>query len=258
MEESLMQIIIINTLVFSRLAAFFLQAPFFNSMAIPQTIKAGFALIITFLLYPLLSVQQNIISIELPNLVLLIVSEFLIGLLMAFSLSLTFTAIILAGEFVDRRIGFFLADVFDPQSGEQSPLVGQLKVFFATLLFLFINGHHLLLRLFRDSYNILPLGAPFALLGSGETLLRIAGDLFFKGFIIALPVVGSLFVVDVVFGFLARTIPQINIFVVGLPTKILIGLLIIYLTLPSLAVYFEGFFQSMFDEFYRFLLEMGG
>jgi len=256
-EEQFLTLIMTFGLIMTRIIGFFLIVPFFGSVQIPARVKAGLALFLTLLLLPVIegSPAQPPVPLEFA---LLIINEMLAGVLLGFLVFITFSAVQLAGQFIDLRMGFALVNVLDPQSGEQIPLAGQLKTILATLFFLSLQGHHFLLRGLARSFDALDLGQAFPILISGEFIMRVAGDMFLISFMIALPIIASLFISDIVFGFLARTIPQINMFSVGLPTKILVGILILSLTVPTFGRYFQDLFNRMFTQLNTLIQGIGG
>ncbi|ACL70420.1 flagellar biosynthetic protein FliR [Halothermothrix orenii] len=239
-------------LIMFRYLGLFLIAPVFGSRVYPVRVKVSLALMLTFITLPLIGGQ----TVELPQqtvgILLDVIRESLIGFIIGYIFYLVFASIQLAGQFIDVRMGFAIANVMDPISGVTAPVVGQFKNIMAILVFLAINGHHLLLEGLYRSFQIIPLRG--LTLGSEvfNLLFRTTGNMFIIAFKIALPVMGTLFIADVVFGFLARTVPQMNIFIIGLPMKILIGFIMLILSL-GVAVYF---FQDLFSEFYRELIKI--
>ncbi len=258
MGEYLPNLAIKFGLIIARLSAFFITAPFYSSIQIPMPVKAGLAVFCTLVLFPLVGVEGFTAPGEPLLIVILGVNEIICGLLLGFSLYVTFACIQLAGELIDLRMGFALVNVLDPQSGENIPLVGQFKSMLATLVFLAVYGHHYLLKGLFNSYKLVPLGSYISVNNSIDVILRICGNIFLLAFQMALPVIACLFIVDISFGFLARTIPQINIFSVGLPTKILLGILILCLALPNLVLFLEKIFQSMYEGIDLLLKGLGG
>lgn len=235
------------TLIGARLSGFFVTAPIFNSIQIPMSVKAGLLIFCILVLFPILPTMDFL---EIPAVLEIstwAISEIASGLILGFSMYLVFASIHLAGELVDLRMGFSLVNVLDPQTGENVPLMGQFKDMLATLIFLAISGHHYLLKGLFRSFNLLPLGEALPLGESVGLILRICGDIFLLALQMALPIIASLFIVDVCFGFLARAIPQINIFSVGLPAKILLGLFILAISLPSLVFLIDFIFSTMFN-----------
>jgi flagellar biosynthetic protein FliR len=172
--------------------------------------------------------------------------EFSVGFILGFIVLLVFVSVQLAGQFIDMRMGFALANVMDPQNGNQTAVIGQFKNVLAILFFLSINGHHYLLRSLSKSFEIAPLTSLQLSNPLFAKLLRMIGDLFPVAFKIALPLIAVLFITDIAFGLVARTVPQLNIFVVGLPTKILVGLLILFFTMPIYVSTMKALFKDMF------------
>ncbi len=258
MDDQLILLITTFGLIMTRLIGFFLIVPFYGSVQVPARVKVGLVIFLTLLVFPTVGEAGPT---DLPHPLefgMLILNEVLAGFLMGFIVFIAFSSVQLAGQFIDLRMGFALVNVLDPQSGEQIPLAGQLKTILATLLFLSLQGHHLLLRGVYQSFEVLALGQAFPILVTGDYIMRIVGNLFYISFMMALPVIAVLFISDIVFGFLARTIPQINMFSVGIPTKILLGIMVIFLSLPTFGQYFREVFQSMFGQLNNLIHGIGG
>lgn len=154
-----------------------------------------------------------------------------------------------------------MANVLDPMTGASSPLTGNFKFALAVLLFLSINGHHHLLNAILYSYDWVPLTNDFfvKLYGGSVTefLVRSFAESFMLAFQIAAPIVVATFLTDVGLGFLAKTAPQFNIFVIGVPLKIFVGLFMLLLLMPSFAFIFEKLFSVMFESMRNLLDIMG-
>ncbi len=241
-------------LIVIRYVGLFLVAPLFGSRVFPMRIKLGFIFFLTVITLPLL---DQIISPSVPVKPLLIlidlVREMGVGLILGFIAFLPFAAIQLAGQFIDLRMGFAMANVVDPLHGTNAPIIGQFKNILATLLFLGINGHHLLLNGLYKSFELVLPGAG-SLSGAGlQYLFRITGDLFILAFKIAIPVIATLFIADVIFGFLARSIPQMNIFIVGLPMKILVGFTVLMFSTHFMVYYFQDILLNIYKQMIQFL-----
>ncbi len=258
MDDQLILLVLNFGLIMTRLIGFFLVVPFYGSVQIPPRVKVGLLLFLTILIFPVVSEAGPGEPPAPLEFSLFLLNEVLAGFLLGFIVFITFSSVQLAGQFIDLRMGFALVNVLDPQSGEQIPLAGQLKTIIATLLFLSLQGHHLLLRGIFESFEILALGQAFPILMTGEYIMRVVGNLFYISFMMALPVIAVLFISDIVFGFLARTIPQINMFSVGIPTKILLGIMVFFLALPTFGSYFREIFQTMFGQLYKLVQGIGG
>jgi flagellar biosynthetic protein FliR len=240
-------------LILARVLGFLVVAPIFGSKSLPNRLKIGLAVFITIIILPITSFS----AIKAPEGLLIIsfqlIIELFIGFIIGFIMLLNFMALQLAGQFIDTRIGFAMASVIDPQNGMQAPLVGQFKNILATLFFLVINGHHYLLKALTDSFTIVGV-TKFH--GSSElvwALFRIVGDLFPLGFRLALPVIAILFIVDVAFGLVARVVPQINVFMMGMPTKVLVGIIFLIIILPSYINTLQDLFNGTTNDIYKIL-----
>ncbi|GAB6098882.1 flagellar biosynthetic protein FliR [Halanaerocella petrolearia] len=255
-EQQLLRWIYYVSLVITRIIGLFVIAPIFGSKALPRRLKVGMIVILAILLINIIPLPEGRIP-ELGILGLELITEFIIGLIMGFILSLIFTAIQLAGQFIDRRMGFAMANILDPQSGTQVPLVGQYKNILATLVFLSFNGHHKILKLLAKSFELIKLGQFHSSIDLFNLLLRIIGDLIPLGFRIALPLLATLFIVDLAFGLIARTVPQLNIFILGLPLKLFVGLLMLIITLPNYISLLEDVFGEGFSNLYNVLELIG-
>ncbi|GAA0134163.1 flagellar biosynthetic protein FliR [Paenibacillus sp. YSY-4.3] len=195
------------------------------------------------------------------NYILLVFRELLIGLLMGYVAQLLFTVVQMAGSFIDIQMGFGIVNVIDPMTGASAPVLGNFKYIIATLLFLSMNGHHYLLDAVIRSYNWMPLSNElFQKIYNGnisEFLVRTFSQAFLLSFQLAAPLVAALFVTDVALGFLARTAPQFNIFVIGIPLKIMVGLAMLLLLIPSLIYAFENLFQVLFKSLHNLFGTIG-
>ena len=136
----------------------------------------------------------------------------------------------IAGTFIDFQMGFAIANVVDPQTGAQSPVIGQYLYIFGLIFLLTVNGHHLLLDGIYYSYQFIPLEQlwlPFGDEALAKYIVKSFSLMFMIAFQMAIPIVGSIFLVDVALGIIARTVPQFNVFVVGLPIKIGVSFIVI-------------------------------
>ena len=247
--------IIYALLIFTRISGIFTLAPVFDRKTIPLYIKAGLSLIFTLILFPLL-VQTSTPQFQFTVLsfAFSVIGEFLFGLVFGFAASLIFSAVQIAGQLLDTQIGFGIVSVFDPQSQQQVPLIGNFKYLLALLLYLSTNGHHVLLSALFNSFKIIPIMQ----MNFNPEIVPFIVDLFVGVFIVAfkisLPVLISLFLTDVALGILARTMPQMNIFIVGVPGKIVVGIFVLSLALPVYVFLLEVGFNEMYSNLYHLFL----
>lgn len=239
-------------LVLTRISGIFIMSPFFGSRNIPTYIRVGTAVAISLVIFPLISQESQ--SLTLPeNMIaytLLIFTELFVGWLIGFVASLAFSAIHMAGQLLDMQIGFGVVNVLDPTSGQQVPIVGSFKYNLALIVFLVSNSHHILLAGLFDSFHLIPLmGANIA-----PQIVTLIIDMIWGIFVIAIkisiPILVAIILTDVGLGILARTMPQMNIFVVGIPAKIFVGLFVLSFALPFYIVFLDVVFNEMFGNIY--------
>ncbi|HSH35674.1 flagellar biosynthetic protein FliR, partial [Schnuerera sp.] len=216
-------------LVLVRTSGIFIVSPFFSSQNVPNSLKAGFSFILSILLT--LSLDISLVILE-TTFVVLVVKELMVGLIIGFISYAFFSTFYVMGQIIDMKIGFGMVNVIDPQHRVQIPVMGNFYYILAFLLLLSINGHHSIINGLMDSYEFIPIGGFAFNIEIGFFLTDILSQSFITGFKLSAPIVGTIFLTDLLLGILARTIPQMNVFVVGLPLKILIGLIIIGVSIP--------------------------
>lgn len=212
-----------------RAGAFMLLAPPFNSRMVPTTVKVGFSAAIGVHSAPRLVDAQ--IPLEVGSLVTGALLQIGTGLAMGFMVLLLFLAISAAGSFMDVLGGLAIMPAFDPLQNQQATLLGRFYSVVATTLLFAVGGHLLIVRGFLTSFEAVPLGG-LRVDGLGLTLADQIGRFFVSALEIAGPIIGVLFVTEVAMGLMAKAAPQMNVFLVGMPLKILLTLLVVALTLP--------------------------
>lgn len=230
-------------LIFVRVTSFFLMMPLFSYRTIPASHKIGLGFSLSIIMFSTIGAPEIAID---NAYFLLIMKEALVGLFIGFIAALMMSAIQIAGGLIDFQMGFAIANVIDPQTGAQSPLMGQYLYTIALLFLLTVNGHHLLLDGIFYSYNFVPIDQvmiPFGNENIAEFIILSFNKMFIIAFQMSLPVVGSLFLVDVALGIVARTVPQLNIFVVGLPVKIGVSFLVLIAVLGVLMMVISDLFS---------------
>lgn len=220
-------------LIFVRVSVMLFVFPVFSAPQIPLMVRIGLAGIISFILY-----HATPMTVPLPDmgaLVAAVVSQIVVGLIVGFVAYLVFMGIQFAGEILDIQIGFAVANVISPQTQQQVTVLGELELTLATLVFLISNSHLLMLQGIGGSFHLLPL--PYVNLDpsvAGNVVLFLE-QAFLIVFQIAAPAAVALFVVNVALGLMARVAPQMNVFVVGFPLQIGVGLLMLAISVPLLA-----------------------
>jgi flagellar biosynthetic protein FliR len=232
---------------FMRIGAMLLAAPVFGAHLVPVRVRLALALILAWILAPVVAPGAGIIEpLSLQGL-LVSVQQILIGLAMGFTLQMVFSALVIAAQSIATGMGLGFATVVDPQNGIQVPVVGQFYLAIATLLFLALNGHLLILRVLVDSFQTLPVGLA-GLSQEGLWLLVAWGSRMFAGAVlIALTALTTLLLINLAFGVMSRAAPQLNIFGVGFPVMIGSGFVVIMLALPGLTPHVSALMQEAFE-----------
>lgn len=231
-------------LIFARIAAFVAAIPLFGWRGIPIVVRIFFSFVFALLLTVSWDGQLELPANDL-ELFLVLGRQILTGLVLGFTVYLFLATFLMAGQFMDHKAGLMMAGSFDPLFGGQVTIMGQFFYFLAVVLYLTVNGHHVLFVSLRESFNLVPLTGAFA---SGDVIwhyVRTFGFVFLLAFQISAPVVIVIWMLDLALGFLSRTVPQIHVFIVGLPLKVALVLLVFMLVLPLMGRVMRDVFDML-------------
>ena len=222
-----------------------MSIPVFDSKSVPIFFKLSLAFAASIVLFPLLKIDPIPVASSVFTLGIGAAGEILFGLVIGFSVKLLFAGVQLAGQLAGYQMGMALANVMDPATSEQVPLLAQFNNLFALLIFITINAHFWFIRALAHSYQIVsPLNVQFNGLLL-EQLIHMSGNMFVIGIQVGAPVIAALIITSVAFGLVARTVPQMNVFIVAMPLKIGIGLLFFGIGLPYFATFLENIFGGL-------------
>lgn len=242
-------------LVLVRMGSLFVITPVFGSRNVPSYLKIGFAFFCSVILTTLLKG----VTVEYTSFIAyagMVLKELAVGIILGYASYMVFSALYIAGQIIDTQIGFGMVNVLDPMHDSQVPLTGNLMYILGLIFFMLIDGHHILLTALFKSYNILPING-FAFNDVlFNNMLHIFYETFAIGFKISIPIVAASLLAEVALGILAKTVPQMNVFVVGMPLKVGIGLLTFIVMLPMLINSMEVTFDKMYDYIYLILKSM--
>jgi flagellar biosynthesis protein FliR len=227
---------------FVRIGACLMVAPVFGANFVPRRLRIVLAVAISLLVAPLLP-APNLPALLSAAGVSITLQQLLIGVALGFSLQLVFDALALGGQLLANGMGLGVAFNIDPLRGVSTPALGQLYVVLGTLIFLALDGHIALLQLLVDSFHTLPVNGP----GLGSDALAALGNwgsIMFSGSLrIALPGITALLVTNIAFGVISRAAPSLNLFAVGLPVTLAVGMAVVLYGLSTM--------QSGFTELLR-------
>lgn len=245
-------------LVFVRMTGIFIITPIFSRTNIPTILKLSLALIISMITFSTLSSGKDIVLDTNITLIVQIAKELSVGLIIGFISYLFFISLFIAGQIIDTQIGFGMVNVFDPAHNTQVPITGNLYYILALLVFFTVNGHHWFLEAIVQSYSILPVGSIVFNEKIFYQVIDIFSEIFNIGFKISSPILATVFLINVLLGVLAKTVPQMNVFVVGMPLKIFVGVITIFLTLPIYLIALGHIFENMSGEIFNFFKLLKG
>lgn len=256
--EELIPSLAVYLLILTRVTAFIVTVPLFSYRAIPTTQRIIFAALLSWMM---------VYTIDAPNLeidgtyILLVIKEAATGLFIGVIAYIVMSAIQIAGGFIDFQMGFAIANVIDPQTGAQSPLLGQFFNVLAMLLLLTLNGHHMLLDGIFYSYRFISIDMLWPAFGEErliEFVIRTFAIVFGIAFQMSVPIVATLFLVDLALGITARTVPQLNIFVVGFPIKIGVSFLVLVTMFTVMIAMMQKLFEVMMSAMRDLMIILGG
>jgi flagellar biosynthesis protein FliR len=232
-------------LVLVRVSSFFVTMPIFSYRNIPASHRLGISFFLAWIMF--YTIDSPVLEID-ATYFFLILKEAIVGLMIGLFAFIIMSAIQIAGGFIDFQIGFSMVNVMDPQTGAQSPITGQFLYMVSLLFLLGTNGHHLLLDGIFYSYHFIPIDQAFIPFGNEhmmEYVLKAFNQMFIIACQMSIPIVGSLFLTDIGLGIVARTVPQFNIFVVGIPVKILVGFVVMIIVMGTMMMVVENLFEYM-------------
>lgn len=212
-------------LTLARVATVFGVAPVFSLPRIPPLARVGVPAIVSLLLYPGISWDPAVFPLGWTPLAWAVATQVMVGFVLALSVWTVFIGVQLAGQVVDLAMGFGIVNVIDPMTSAQESILGQFLYLLAILLYFAIDGHLWLLRGFADSFRIVPLLGEHAPGDLFFAITRQMGFLFADSVQLAGPAIVVLVLTNLILGLLSRTMPQMNVFIVGLPLSIGVGLL---------------------------------
>ena len=236
-------------LLFFRFAGLFIMVPLFSHTSIPVTVKTSIAFIFSVLFFSVMPPLQ--LEVTTANVVLAILSEFLLGFTVGLMLQLVMNIMTFAGIQISFIMGFSMASVMDPQSGISMPIISNILALLALMIFLALDGHHVVLLFVNDSLKEVALGGFLLKKEVFTYMMKATTNMFVVGFMIAFPIIALSLLADIIFGMLMKTMPQFNLLVIGFPIKIMVAFVVIIATLGT----FMGIFRAeMFEAFNSFPL----
>lgn len=249
---------ILFLLIATRLSAMMLVAPVFSSRTIPVRVKAGLVILVSYIALPLVAAEGGRVPSDPLELVLLAGKEAVIGLAFGLVAQFLFAAVQTAGAFIDINAGFAIAQAIDPTTSSSTTILGRWYNVVAVSAFLALGGQELLVAGVVRSFDLAP---PLADLDMGAVVAGVlaqADDILLVVVQLSAPILGALLITDVTLGIISRAVPQMNVFIVGLPLKIIIALAGSAILLPAFIVLMNSLTGRMFSDLSHIMRAAGG
>lgn len=245
-------------MIFARLSAMVAFAPVFGANNIPAMIKAVIAFLLAVVFSGILDPITEPPATSGFGMVMQLAGEATIGAAIGFSATLLFEIIIFAGYIIDYMIGFGFINIVDPQSGTSISIFAFFYSFLTLLLFLLVDAHHVLIEVMIRSYDLIPVFGVSLTQFTLEHLMRMVSAIFYVGFQIAAPIFIIMFTIDFTLGVISKTMPQLQIIVVGFPIKIAVGLMALGLILKPTVLFILTLLDDYRDNLLWLLKYFGG
>lgn len=235
-------------LLMLRVSALIFSSPIFGRRNIPALVKIGFCLLLTYILY---MTYPPAAPLEYGNNAIvygfMCIKELAFGLIIGFVTTAFFGLVFTSGQIIDMHMGLGMAGVTDVQNEAQVPMVGNLLNLILILAFFGINGHHMLIRILSVTVEQIPLGQVVISPDIGLAAAEVFALSFLLAVNVAIPIIAAALLGEAAMGVLLRTVPQMNVFVVGIPVKILIGLVMLLVMMPVFVGFAGTIFSNMFS-----------
>ena len=246
-------------LILTRVSMFIFAAPFFSRREIPQTVRASFALLVSLMLYTVITPHMYVEYSTILEYSILVLKEAITGLVIGLVGNIALQVASFAGQIVDTNIGFSMAAQMDPATQQNVTVTGNFYTYAFMLLFMVTGQHRWLIKALSETFTLIPIGKMvFHMDAAHQTLLQLLIDYVTLGFRIGLPVFCVALLTNGILGIMAKVSPQMNMFAIGVQLKACMGLAILVLTVRMLPDAADLLFDEMRTMIRSFVQVMGG
>lgn len=244
-------------LLFLRVSGLIFSSPVFGSRRVPALAKIGFCLVVANILYACLPRETLEFSHSFEYLFMCI-KELAFGLILGFVTTAFLNLVLTSGQIIDMQMGFGMSGVTDAQSDIQVPVVGNFLSVALIIAFFGMNGHLRLIDIIRSTVQQIPLGQVQISPNIGYAAMEVFALSFVLAVNVAMPVIAASLLTEMAMGVLIRTVPQMNVFVVGIPVKIIVGLLMLLVMMPVFVAFTGTIFNNMFSSIEQLFINLTG
>jgi len=238
---------------FIRISAFFMAVPIIGTKIIPARVRLALAFSLSMLITPLLS---NLPDVELMSVAgaMVVINQVIIGLAMGFVMQIAMQIFTLTGQLIAMKMGLGFASMNDPSSGVSVTIISQYYLILSTLLFLSVNGHLVLIDYIADSFRYIPISSSGLSADKFWFVASLGSWMFGSALVISLPLLTALLIVNLAFGVMSRSAPQMNVFAVGFPITLVFGMLLMWVGMMSFLPNFHQFIEQAYGNVRLLLL----
>ena len=244
-EQEILTAVALFVWPFVRISSLFIAIPVFSSRTTPVKVRIMLSFLITLVVIPFLPALPEVELMSYQGMMVTF-QQMAIGLATAFILQMVFAVMMVAGQSIAYSMGLGFASMVDPVSGVQVPVVAQILMVAASLFFLSVNGHLLAIEVLIESFRTLPIDT----IGLDKTDLWMiiiwSGQMFAGGVLLAVPIMATILFINISFGVASKAAPQLQIFGVRFPITIMLGMVLIWITIPNMV---DGFSMILSDGF---------
>jgi len=231
-------------MVFARITAMIMVLPFFSYAVVPMRIRALLAFVVSLTVFPL--VKASPIGVEsVFMLAALVAREILIGLTIGFGATLVFEGFNMSGELISRQMSFAAINIFDPFSQQEKSVISEFWIMLSILSLILINGHHFFIEVIYNNFKLIPIGNGDFPPALGKSIISGSANIFVIALRMGGPILALMLIVDTAMALTSRVMPQMNIFFVALPLKILLGILAMIASLHVFQMIFDSIYHEM-------------
>lgn len=231
---------------FARISGLLMVMPLIGTRMVSLRVRLLLAIAITLVVVPVLPPMPKPEAISLASFII-VLQQLLIGILLGFVVELLMQVFVIAGQLIAMQTGLGIATTVDPSQGASVVVISQWFLFMVGLVFLALNGHLVLIEILVDSFYSLPIGMLGFSAEQFGMLVRWSGWMLAAAVVIALPALTALLIVNLAFGVMTRAAPQLNIFALGFPVTMIVGLAIMWLNMETMALGFQGYMDTLFE-----------
>lgn len=231
---------------FFRMAGFFMVLPLFGTRLVNQRIRLLLAAATTAVIVPVLPPMPQLDAVSMETM-LVILQQLIIGIAFGFVVEILMQIFILSGQIVAMQTGLGMAQMVDPSNGISVAVVAQWFLIFVNLLFIGLNGHLVAIEILVDSFFTIPVGFGTLHQDTFYMIVELAHWMFSAAMVLALPAITAMLVVNIAFGIMARLAPQLNIFAVGFPVTMMLGLIVLWITFSGYGTQFQSLLSELFN-----------